>query len=129
MFFKAGCMLIIVSSVFTQSFTIYKLSVNIHNFSFSQPTNNAWNNNYTNQDPFSSMEVDKFAHRGRSSVLNHNQQRSQSTKSKASSMDYADRMQTQNHQLWANQLEEKKQDIPSQVNVPHVHNEANLSTP
>jgi len=62
-------------------------------------------------------------------VLNHNQQRSQSTKSKASSMDYADRMQTQNHQLWANQLEEKKQDIPSQVNVPHVHNEANLSTP
>ena len=44
-------------------------------------------------------------------------------------MDYADRMQTQNHQLWANQLEEKKQDIPSQVNVPHVHNEANLSTP
>jgi len=77
------------------------------------------------------MEVDEFAHRGRSPNINHNQQRSQSTEStesgesKASSMDYADRMQAQNHQSWANQLEEEEQDIPSQVNAPHVHNEAN----
>jgi len=73
---------------------------NIPNFSFSQPTDNALNNNYTSQDPSSSMEVDKFAHRGRSSNINHNQQRSQSTESsesKASSMDYVDRIQAQNH--------------------------------
>jgi len=81
------------------------------------------------------MEVDEFAYRGRSSNINHNQQRSQSTEStessesKASSIDYADRMQAQNHQSWADQLEEREQDIPSQVNVPHVHNEANSPTP
>jgi len=47
-------------------------NMNIQNFTFSQPINNAPNNNYTSQDPSSSMEVDEFAHRGHSSNIDHN---------------------------------------------------------
>ena len=31
--------------------------------------------------------------------------------------------------MWADQLEEREQDIPSQINLPHVRNEANSSNP
>ena len=65
-------------------------------------------------------------------VINHNPQRSQSTEStesEASSLDYAERMQALNHQLWADQLKEREQALTSQANVPHACNEANLPIP
>ena len=73
------------------------------------------------------MEVDDPTLRGRSQNISHNQQRSLSTEStesgisKASSMDYADRMQIQS---WAEQLEDEEQNTP-QINMPQCHNEAN----
>jgi len=103
---------------------------NIQNFSFKHPAKNSPNNNHTSKTPSSSMEVDDPTLRGRSQNISHNQQRSLSTEStesgisKASSMDYADRMQIQNHQSWAEQLEDEEQNTP-QINMPQCHNEAN----
>jgi len=76
------------------------------------------------------MEVNNPTLRGRSQNISHNQQRSLSTEStelgisKASSMDYTNRMQIQNHQSWTEQLEDKKQNT-LQINMPQCHNEAN----
>ena len=103
---------------------------NIQNFSFKHPAKNSPNNNHTSKTPSSSMEVDDPTLRGRSQNISHNQQRSLSTEStesgisKASSMDYADRMQIQNHQSWAEQLENEEQNTP-QINMPQCHNKTN----
>jgi len=38
-------------------------------------------------------------------------------------------MQAQNHQLWADQLKEREQALPSKANMPHACNEANSPIP
>jgi len=97
--------------------------VNTFNFSIPQPTNNISNNSNIHQDP-SSIDIEDHKSRGQSLEPNGSCQSSQFLGSRDSSMDYADKIETQNNLSWAEQFEEVEQSILPQANAPHVHNEA-----